>query len=59
MTNEYIAHVRFTESGKPIEHWLDEHLRDVGEMAATFAEFFGKDWAETASNLIQHGAING
>jgi len=21
-----IAHVRFDESGKPIEHWLDEHL---------------------------------
>ena len=35
-----IAHVRFDENNTPIEHWLDEHLRDVAKLAMQYAEAF-------------------
>ncbi|MFO0651105.1 MAG: CRISPR-associated endonuclease Cas3'' [Polyangiales bacterium] len=44
-TTEPIAHLR--EDGTA--HLLDEHLRDVGELAARFADAFGaSDWARLA-----------
>lgn len=40
-----IAHVRF-ESNQAIEHWLDEHLRDVAQLAADYASVFNSaEWA--------------
>ena len=45
MTKKYYAH---SLEGKPKEKWqkLEEHLNNVGEMAADFARPFGGDeWA--------------
>ncbi|HMT94289.1 CRISPR-associated helicase Cas3' [uncultured Thiothrix sp.] len=40
-----IAHVRF-ENNRAIEHWLDEHLRDVAQLAADYASIFNSaEWA--------------
>jgi CRISPR-associated endonuclease/helicase Cas3 len=48
MKDEYYAH---SLDGKPPEDWqsLEEHLKNVAEMARTFAEAFGAgDWAYLA-----------
>lgn len=39
MTNKYYAH---TKEGRPPEEWqpLDEHLKNVAEMARLFADSF-------------------
>ena len=43
---EFLAHVKLTENGSWILHELSDHLRNVGELAAKFAEpFDGQDWA--------------
>lgn len=53
-----IAHVRFDENGESIEHWLDDHLRDVASLAAEFAELFGADWACAAGIWHDLGKYN-
>ena len=41
-----IAHVRFDDQNQPIEHWLDEHLRDVAALASDYAaDFNSREWA--------------
>jgi CRISPR-associated endonuclease/helicase Cas3 len=48
MTEKYYAH---SLEGKPPSEWqpLDEHLKNVAEMARSFAEAFGGgDWAYMA-----------
>ncbi|MEZ5450354.1 MAG: CRISPR-associated helicase Cas3', partial [Thiolinea sp.] len=58
MRSGFIAHVRFDENGEPIEHWLDDHLRDVAKLAAEFADLFGADWAHTAGIWHDLGKYN-
>lgn len=42
----YLAHVRQLPNGQWIEHFLDEHLLSVAELAAEFASVFdSQDWA--------------
>lgn len=53
-----LAHVRFDKNGQPVEHWLDEHLRDVAKLAAEFAEGFGADWARVAGIWHDLGKYN-
>lgn len=53
-----IAHVRFDENNTPIEHWLDEHLRDVAKLASAFAATFGTDWAQVAGIWHDLGKYN-
>ncbi|EIJ33769.1 CRISPR-associated helicase/endonuclease Cas3 [Thiothrix nivea] len=53
-----LAHVRFDASNQPVEHWLDDHLRDVAELAAEYAELFGADWARTAGIWHDLGKYN-
>ncbi|HRJ94754.1 CRISPR-associated helicase Cas3' [uncultured Thiothrix sp.] len=53
-----IAHVRFDANGKPIEHWLDDHLRDVAKLAAEFADLFGAEWARVAGIWHDLGKYN-
>ncbi len=44
-----VAHIRELDSGEWLVHPLNNHLRDVGELAAQFAEPFGAtDWARLA-----------
>lgn len=46
---EYIAHAARDEYGNwRAPHDLADHLHDVGELAAEFAEKFGADWAKLA-----------
>ena len=41
-----IAHVRFDDHNQPIEHWLDDHLRDVADLASSYAaDFQSREWA--------------
>ena len=41
-----IAHVRFDDHNQPIEHWLDNHLRDVADLASSYAaDFKSREWA--------------
>jgi CRISPR-associated endonuclease/helicase Cas3 len=43
------AHVRVNPvSDLPVPHLLDDHLKKVSDLAGTFAEGFGKDWAQLA-----------
>ncbi len=45
----YLAHVKLDEYGNWIEHSLEGHLREVGALAADFAEVFGgQEWASKA-----------
>lgn len=45
-TNQPLAHVRQLPDGRWLEHFLDEHLQAVAELAARFATTFnGQDWA--------------
>ncbi|MFO1350396.1 MAG: CRISPR-associated endonuclease Cas3'' [Gammaproteobacteria bacterium] len=45
----FLAHLRPAKEGDWEEHKLDEHLREVGKLAADFAESFGSgDWAYLA-----------
>ncbi|GAB4124124.1 MAG: CRISPR-associated helicase Cas3' [Sideroxydans sp.] len=45
-TNQPLAHVRQLPDGQWIEHFLDEHLQAVAELAARFATVFNsQDWA--------------
>lgn len=54
-----IAHVRFDENNTPIEHWLDEHLRDVAKLSASYAALFGSvDWAHVAGIWHDLGKYN-
>ncbi|MBU1723062.1 MAG: CRISPR-associated helicase Cas3' [Gammaproteobacteria bacterium] len=53
-----IAHVRFDANNQPIEHWLDDHLRDVAKLAAEYAELFGADWAHVAGIWHDLGKYN-
>lgn len=42
----YLAHIRQLPNGQWIEHFLDEHLLSVAELAAEFASVFdSQDWA--------------
>ena len=44
-----LAHVRQLPNGKWDEHFLDEHLHEVANLARKFAEQFGsEDWASLA-----------
>src|SRR3989338_228221 len=44
-----LAHVRQLPDGKWVEHFLDEHLREVALLAGEFAARFGSaDWASLA-----------
>lgn len=44
-SNYSIAHVRF-ENSQAIEHWLDDHLRDVAQLASDYANIFNSaEWA--------------
>ncbi|QTA93788.1 CRISPR-associated helicase Cas3' [Desulfonema magnum] len=55
MTQKYYAH---SLEGKPFSEWqpLDEHLRNVAEMAQSFAKDFGADeWAYLAGLLHDVG----
>ena len=48
MDNQYFAH---SQEGKPVEEWqpLEEHLKNVAELAAEFAKpFGGEQWAHLA-----------
>jgi CRISPR-associated endonuclease/helicase Cas3 len=46
VTNGPLAHVRQLPDGKWVEHFLDEHLLAVAELAANFASAFNsQDWA--------------
>lgn len=46
---QYIAHVKQLPDGAWVEHALEDHLRDVGELAAGFAaEFSAEDWSRLA-----------
>jgi CRISPR-associated endonuclease/helicase Cas3 len=54
-----IAHVRFDEHDQPIEHWLDEHLRDVAKLASGYAAPFGSiDWGHVAGIWHDLGKYN-
>ncbi len=47
--NRPLAHVRQLPDGQWIEHFLDEHLLAVAELAARFASvFYSQDWARLA-----------
>lgn len=47
--NRPLAHVRQLPDGLWVEHFLDDHLEDVAELAATFAAAFGsEDWARAS-----------
>lgn len=49
MTDQCIAHVRQSDSGEWQIHSLEEHLREVGRIAAEMAEAFGSgEWANLA-----------
>lgn len=44
-TGRPLAHVRQLPDGKWVEHFLDDHLNDVAELAANFAAAFNsQDW---------------
>ena len=60
MTNSRpIAHVRFDTNNNPIEHWLDDHLRDVAELAAQYARAFqSEQWADSAGIWHDLGKYN-
>jgi len=46
VTDKPLAHVRQLPNGKWLEHFLDEHLLAVAELAANFASAFNsQDWA--------------
>lgn len=54
-----IAHVRFDAEGKPIEHWLDEHLQAVAQLAADYAtDFQSNEWAYVAGLWHDLGKYN-
>lgn len=45
----YLAHVRQPEQGPWVEHTLEDHLREVADLAADFAApFGGENWANAA-----------
>lgn len=47
VTDKPLAHVRQLPDGKWVEHFLDEHLLAVAELAANFASTFNsQDWAQ-------------
>lgn len=49
MNQSPIAHVRFDAQGAGIPHPLEDHLREVGRLAAEFASAFGNaDWGNVA-----------
>lgn len=57
--NSSIAHVRFDKNNQAIEHWLDDHLRDVAQLAAEYAnEFLCKEWAYAAGLWHDLGKYN-
>lgn len=60
MTNSRpIAHVRFDTNNNPIEHWLDDHLCDVAELAAQYAQAFqSEQWADSAGIWHDLGKYN-
>jgi CRISPR-associated endonuclease/helicase Cas3 len=48
-TTQPIAHVKQEQDGAWIEHALEDHLRKVGDLAASFAlAFSAEDWARVA-----------
>jgi CRISPR-associated endonuclease/helicase Cas3 len=49
VNNRPLAHVRQLPDGKWVEHFLDEHLHAVAELAASFASAYNsQDWARLA-----------
>jgi len=54
-----IAHLREMPDGSWIEHDLKEHLMQVADKAARFADEFGNgDWAKAAGLLHDLGKYN-
>ncbi|MEE9905231.1 MAG: CRISPR-associated endonuclease Cas3'' [Chlorobium sp.] len=54
-----VAHLREDDSGKWLEHELNEHLIGVATIAAGFASEFGNaDWAMAAGMLHDLGKFN-
>lgn len=54
-----VAHLREDDSGKWLEHDLNEHLNGVATIAAGFASEFGNaDWAMAAGMLHDLGKFN-
>ncbi|WP_020560769.1 CRISPR-associated helicase/endonuclease Cas3 [Thiofilum flexile] len=59
MSDRPIAHVRFDAQGKPIEHWLDEHLQKVAQLASGYAtDFKSHEWAYVAGLWHDLGKYN-
>lgn len=60
MKIEFIAHVKQNEDGSWKEpHYLNDHLKDVANLAGKFAEEFkNRDWAELAGYLHDLGKYN-
>ena len=57
--NRPIAHVRFDNNSKSIEHWLDDHLRDVAALASEYAaDFQSAEWASVAGIWHDLGKYN-
>ena len=57
--NHPIAHVRFDNNSKPIKHWLDDHLRDVADLASEYAaDFQSAEWASVAGIWHDLGKYN-
>lgn len=57
--NTPIAHVRFDDQNQPIEHWLDDHLQDVADLAAHYAtDFNSQTWAYVAGLWHDLGKYN-
>jgi len=53
------AHLRKDDSGRWLEHELNDHLSSVATIAADFAREFGNaDWAMTAGLLHDLGKFN-
>ena len=54
-----VAHLRQNPDGSCAEHDLKEHLTQVAEKAARFADEFGNgDWVKTAGLLHDLGKYN-
>ncbi|WKZ68456.1 MAG: CRISPR-associated helicase Cas3' [Melioribacteraceae bacterium] len=60
MKKDFIAHVKQNEDGSWKEpHYLNDHLKDVANLAGKFAEEFkNRDWAELAGYLHDLGKYN-
>lgn len=46
----YIAHIRY-DGDKEVTHHLEDHLREVGDLAVRFAGQYGAEFAKQAGFL--------